>query len=308
MKTRFLISWLLCFVSGHAIAQQARVTHNAVVHKTWESTSEVVARLAAGVMVTFTVHRGGYTHVTSTQGNTGWVYSRYLEELPTGATPPNPPPATTTGVDGIKSIAHLPKPAPVEANAAACANIGTSSTKLDTATNLLKNRIQDGHYTAVDFNSVLALPWQGMRTRRYLWSAADLKRTEDYEGAAISVTGYLVDAEPKAAESPNCGKTTEDWVDWHIWLVATAEEAKNKDKTQSIVVETTPRVRNEFPTRFDLATLKQWIKGVKQVTVSGWLMLDPDHPTDATGTANKNASRGTIWEIHPVMKIELAKP
>jgi hypothetical protein len=33
-------------------------------------------------------------------------------------------------------------------------------------------------------------------------------------------------------------------------------------------------------------------------------MLDPDHPTDATGTPKKNPSRGTIWEIHPVMKIE----
>jgi hypothetical protein len=42
-----------------------------------------------------------------------------------------------------------------------------------------------------------------------------------------------------------------------------------------------------------------------RVTVSGWLMLDPDHPSDATGTPNKpHPSRGTIWEIHPVMKIE----
>jgi len=309
---RALISSLLIAASGRAVAQQARVTHAAVVHKTWESTSDVVARLATGVLVTFTVHRGGYTHVTSAQGNTGWVYSRYLDELASGgasaSTTPGAPTTTTSGVGGIKGVAKLSKPKPVEANVAACPNIGRSSAKLDTATNLLKNRIQDGQYTAVDFRTVLALPWQGMKTRRYLWTPADLKRTQDYEGAAISVTGYLVEAEPKMGEATNCGKDSDDWVDWHIWLVETRGEAQSKDKTQSIVVESTPRVRKEYPARFDLATLRQWIKDGRQVTVSGWLMLDPDHPTDATGTAHKNASRGTIWEIHPVMKIELAKP
>ena len=42
----------------------------------------------------------------------------------------------------------------------------------------------------------------------------------------------------------------------------------------------------------------------KGIAGSGWLMLDPDHPTDASGTPKKTPSRGTIWEIHPVMKIE----
>jgi hypothetical protein len=65
-------------------------------------------------------------------------------------------------------------------------------------------------------------------------------------------------------------------------------------------------VRKEFATRFDLTQLKQWASSHQKVTVSGWLMLDPDHPSDATGTANKHASRGTIWEIHPVMKLEVA--
>ena len=34
-------------------------------------------------------------------------------------------------------------------------------------------------------------------------------------------------------------------------------------------------------------------------TVSGWLMLDPEHPDQVGKT------RGTIWEIHPVMRMEV---
>jgi hypothetical protein len=311
VKLRSLVT--LAFLSASALgAQRARVTHDAVIHRTWESTSDEVGRLATGDLVTYSTHRGGYTHVTPSHGSAGWIYSRYLEETPAGgantSTTPSTTSTTTSGVNGVKGVAKLPKPPVVEANSTVCPNVGRSSTKLDSGTNLLKNRIEDGQYSAVDFKTVLALPWQGMRTRRYLWTPADLKRTEDYEGSAISVTGYLVDVEPKAAEAPNCGKTTDDWVDWHIWLVETLDEAQNKDKTQAIVVETTPRVRKEFPSRFDIATLRQWIHDGKQVTVSGWLMLDPDHPTDATGSAHKHPSRGTIWEIHPVMKIEPAKP
>lgn len=120
----------------------------------------------------------------------------------------------------------------------------------------------------------------------------------------MSVTGYLVAVEPKTGEACNCESSDPAWVDWHIWLVETKAEATAKNKKNAIVVETTPRVRKEYSTRFDLTTIRQWVTNKQQVTVSGWLMLDPDHPSDATGTAHKNASRGTIWEIHPVMKID----
>jgi len=35
------------------------------------------------------------------------------------------------------------------------------------------------------------------------------------------------------------------------------------------------------------------------VRISGWLMLDPEHPDQLGKT------RGTIWEIHPVMKLKV---
>ena len=35
------------------------------------------------------------------------------------------------------------------------------------------------------------------------------------------------------------------------------------------------------------------------VRISGWTMLDPEHPDQVGKT------RGTIWEIHPVMRLDV---
>jgi hypothetical protein len=64
------------------------------------------------------------------------------------------------------------------------------------------------------------------------------------------------------------------------------------------VVETTPPVRSKHPNwRTDL--LGQIARKDQRVRVSGWLMLDPEHPDQVGKT------RATIWEVHPVMKIEV---
>ena len=36
-----------------------------------------------------------------------------------------------------------------------------------------------------------------------------------------------------------------------------------------------------------------------QVRISGWLMLDQEHPEQIGKT------RGTLWEIHPITRIEV---
>ncbi|HYQ96211.1 MAG TPA: hypothetical protein VER38_04315 [Candidatus Eisenbacteria bacterium] len=64
------------------------------------------------------------------------------------------------------------------------------------------------------------------------------------------------------------------------------------------MVETTPRVRKDHP-KWTPAALKPWINSAQQVRISGWLMMDPQHP-DQVGN-----SRVTIWEIHPIMKIDV---
>src|SRR3954468_9233107 len=85
--------------------QPARLTHDAVVHRTWEASSETIGRLRAGAEVTVTSQRGCYSHTQSPDVDKGWVYSRYLEDADTPAlsVPPAPAPTTAVGVDGLKT-------------------------------------------------------------------------------------------------------------------------------------------------------------------------------------------------------------
>jgi hypothetical protein len=165
---RRVLALLFVSLAAAAGAQPAQVTHAAAMHDSWSSSSAVVEHLDVGATVSTSTHRAGYTHVTAPDGKPGWVYSRYLTAAASPASP-TPPPApspagTTLGLTPVSDIAALPKPAPVEANDASCPNVGGhSSVRLDSATNLLKNRIQDGTYSAVTFAAMLGLPWQGMR-------------------------------------------------------------------------------------------------------------------------------------------------
>jgi hypothetical protein len=214
-------------------------------------------------------------------------------------------------VSTLADIAGLPKPTAKQANESRCADVGKGTKTgehIDTLTDLLKNRVDgSGQYADVPFSVFLKLPWKGMGTRRYLWSTSQLTRTTRYEGAAVAITGYIIAADKKSKEACNCEIASDDWYDWHVWLVWTEREAHARDKTKAIVVEVTPRVRHADPNGFDLAQLRQWARDGQPVTVSGWLLLDPDHPTDATGTPKKKASRGTIWEVHPVMGVRPAQ-
>ena len=304
--SRLLGLLLVLCVASWLPAQPLRTTHQAAIHRTWSASSEVVGHLAPGSLVDGLSHRAGYTHVRTPDGALGWVYSRYLEPA---ATPPATADTTTgNGPLLIAAVAALSKPAPEEAHAPSCADVGSGTQRVDSATNLLKNRVDDGTYEPVSPAAILALPWQGMPTRRYHWDAGDSTRTAAYEGAAVTITGFIVDINPEGAEATNCGQHTSDWVDWHMWVVATKTEVEQGNKRYAIVAEVTPRVRARFAGRFVLDSIRRWRSDRRQVRVSGWLMLDPDHPSDATGTPSKSPSRGTIWEVHPVMSIEVVPP
>lgn len=284
-------------------AQSLRVTHQAALHHSWSSASAVEGHLAVGAVVDGLSQRAGYTHVRTGDGARGWVYSRYLAPAATAS-----PDSITNGPPPIDSIAALSKPVLQEAHSPLCADAGSGTQRVDTTTNLRKNRIDEGAWHEVAPATVLALPWQGMPTRRYLWDVGDSTRTAAYEGAPIAIVGYIVEVEPKGPEATNCGRSSGDWVDWHMWIVATRQEAEAGQKRQAIVAEVTPRVRARFPDRLVLDSLRHWRSAHRQVRVSGWLMLDPDHPSDATGTPHKSPSRGTIWEIHPVLSVEVLPP
>ena len=85
-------------------------------------------------------------------------------------------------------------------------------------------------------------------------------------------------------------------VDWHMYLTVAAGQGE----ASAVIVETTPRVRTSHP-NWTVQRLAPWSGTGIPVRISGWLMLDPEH-------ANMVGKyRGTIWEIHPITKIEVSQ-
>lgn len=163
----------------------------------------------------------------------------------------------------------------------------------DTDLNLLKNRIDTGNWQPTTVADLLALTWPpGIeKARRASWPASDGTQIAQNEGRPVVVEGTLLLARHEGPESPNCHDQSAR--DFHMWLAASAEDSR----ANAVVVEVTPRVRAQHP---------NWqpdsqITGLAghHVRISGWVMMDQEHPEQLHKT------RGTLWEVHPVMKIEV---
>lgn len=189
------------------------------------------------------------------------------------------------------------RPRPLEITFEGCPPGGDGG---DAALNHLKNRVDrtTTTYASVPFDSVEHLPWPMSvdRHARAKWSPADRAAVARYEGLPISVEGFLAGAKQEGPESPNCHGADARYRDWHIWLVGRPGD----DRSQSVVVEATPRVRATHPT-WRLAQLTQIARAHQRVRVSGWLMLDQEHPEQLGKT------RGTLWEIHPITRIAVQR-
>ena len=228
----------------------------------------------------------------------------YLLAAVVGLAVPNAPSRPVHPSADTTDIAQLPQVAPKQAGDRQCADIGAPSqpgSPVDTLTDLLKNRVDDGHYADVSVTKVLELPWENLPVRRYKWTAAQTKGVARYERAAVTLTGYLISVKQEGNEATNCELPSAAWHDWHLWLVRTEAEAHAGDKTHAVVIEITPRVRALGQQTWDIHQIAAWARTGQKMTVSGWLLLDPDHP-DQVGK-----SRGTIWEVHPVMHIGSAQ-
>jgi hypothetical protein len=187
------------------------------------------------------------------------------------------------------------KPTPREITFDGCPPEGDGH---DRELNRLKNRVDEGKYVPVRLDAIVALPWPRPveREARASWSAVERAAVARYEGIPVSVEGYLASAKVEGPESPNCHGADGKYRDWHVWLSATP----GRDRTRSVVVEVTPRVRAQHP-GWRIAALRRAARDSTRVRISGWLMLDQEHPEQVGKT------RGTIWEIHPIMRIEMER-
>ena len=164
--------------------------------------------------------------------------------------------------------------------------------------NRLKNRVDTATWVPTPFASILALGWPAsvVRRARAAWSRSDARRVAASEGLPVVVEGYFVAAKVEGPESTNCHGAESKFRDWHLWLSA----SPGKDRRRSIVVETTPVIRARHP-EWKLGNIRRIVRDSTLVRVSGWLMLDPEHPDQLGKT------RGTLWEIHPVIRIEVQR-
>jgi hypothetical protein len=187
------------------------------------------------------------------------------------------------------------KPMPVSPGFEGCPPEGDGG---DRELNRLKNRVDSAAWKPTPFQTVLGLTWPvdiGRRARAE-WSAADSIAIDKRQGLAVAVEGYFVGAKQEGPEATNCHGADRTFRDWHIWLAA----APGKDRRQSIVVETTPAIRATHPD-WSLAAIRRIVRDSTRVRVSGWLLFDQEHPEQLGKT------RGTLWEIHPVMRIEVRR-
>ncbi len=165
----------------------------------------------------------------------------------------------------------------------------------DQSLNMLKNRIDNGengafHDVPLDTLITLSYPQDIGRTQRKNWSQSDVTAVNQYEGIAVRTTGYIVGVTHEGTESTNCHSV--DYRDYHVWLVQNQGDPKSK----AIVVEVTPRVHDQRP-GWSASALSS-LKG-EHVRISGWLLLDQEHPEQLGQT------RATLWEIHPIIHIEV---
>ena len=119
------------------------------------------------------------------------------------------------------------------------------------------------------------------------------------QNQAVAVKGYIMDVKDGGQESCNC--ESKDFKDTHIYLVSNKNETK---ASKAVIVEVTPRLRAELGTTKELK--EKYLN--QQVIVYGYLFCDTEHKQNSTVDKGGGLHwRGTVWEIHPITKIELVK-
>jgi hypothetical protein len=297
---------LSALLAAYCLGTDAILTHNATLRSDPSSAHPPILTLKAkeDIELLSTTATHGYYHVRTSEGQEGWIYGRSLQiasdnVAPSSGTASSSTSASTTTASGAVSSGvpgDWDKPDPnhtqYEGVDGACGPNGDGG---DSTTNLRKNRTDvPASYHQVSWKAFQALPYPTAGRSLDQWTADQLAVIQPYEGIPVIVVGYLDAIKIEGAESTNCHFTNPEEVDWHMPLV---EHSLDQEAT-SIVVETTPRVRQTHP-KWTQGSLAAWVKSDQPVRISGWSLLDPEH------RAHLGKYRSTLWEIHPITKIEV---
>jgi uncharacterized protein YgiM (DUF1202 family) len=317
MKRLFKTLLSLLLFLGMSAAQTAVVTRNVNLRPDPSTDNDPIQKLDPDTQLQLLdpSPTNGFLHVR-VDDQTGWVWGNNVR-VQQVSSPTSGDTAAAAGSSAATTIsADWDKPTPQDSIFhSAEGDCGETGKDGDSDTNKRKNRtdVPDA-YHSVTWDAINALQYpKGAPKSRMDWSQGQLGQILPFEGAAVSVEGYLYkvkveSSSPNAAhggESTNCHARLAEDVDWHMPLTAHVGEGEDV----AIIVETTPRVRREHAS-WTTARLKPWTAHVgshanpsynrQKVRISGWLMLDPEHQDMIDG-----GLRSTLWEVHPITKIEV---
>jgi Bacterial SH3 domain len=242
----------------------------------------------------------GFLRVETEDGLEGWVFAKFIRVQP----PADMllPEAAATVDEASTSISEAwEKPEPKVGNFKlddkTCGPTGSGANR-DKGTNIRKNRtdIPDS-YHLVTWKAIAEIPFPRPAPKnRDKFEPEMLEPIAKVEGAAVQTVGYVVAIKPQrsSSEACNCGWKGEDATDWHIALV----EHPGDGEASSIVVEPTPRLKIKH-SKWTKKNLEPWLNSDMPVRISGWLLFDPSHAN------HLKKFRSTLWEIHPITKIEV---
>jgi Bacterial SH3 domain len=281
---RLLHLFVFCMLwTSLATAQTAVVKRNVNLRSDASTDSDIVELLKPGVQLQLVEpdQTNGFYHVTAGDGNDGWVWERNIKVL--GGSPTTTPPSG----DLFSQLMNARKTAVgqplIENGIEVCGPTGKTNKPAAIALNTDKNRTDmpgDSDYVDIGWSDLESLP---------------SNRVSDFVSAPVRVVGFLshkIKVE-NSGESTNCNLTADNEVDWHVYLT----DSPAQPISSAIIVETTPRTRPQH--KWTVGMLAPLVDSQTQVRISGWLMYDSEH-TGVIGT-----QRATVWEVHPITKIEV---
>jgi len=144
---------------------------------------------------------------------------------------------------------------------------------------------------------------------RSAWPPEALGEVQDWECQPVMAEGYLIQRNIEGPELCNCSTSSQPCVDFHIFVSAPeylVDEGGGDDplcasaycRGHRLVVEVTPRTIAQHP-EWTSTVIQRLASARAHVRITGWRMWDPEHPTEV------DMSRGSLWEIHPVHRIEV---
>jgi hypothetical protein len=300
--TGAVASCLALLLTASAVSAQgtAVVTRNVNLREDPSSANPPIVLLAPPTTLTLLepAKTNGYFHVRTGDGDEGFVWARNVEVT---SAPPEAP-TTVTVADELSPDWEKPEPneTSFDGDEGHCGATGDGG---DTDTNKRKNRTDvpsESH--PVSFQALASLRVPEATTHRSPpngWTAEQLAVIAPFEGEAVTVEGFIFVIRLQTSgsgESTNCHFHHAANTHWHIALTENFGDLEPK----AVVVETTPRIRKDHP-NWTTAAFKDYVKKNLPVRISGWTMVDPEHKN------HLGVHRSTLWEIHPITKIEVFK-